>query len=106
MRISSLRTSNISFISIENNRQKFIPKQKNVINYKKHITNDSPVISIFGYKEVEDLYNFAKHNKLENIALKIVPTPLLDCKYVKTQSDLNANKGKWLDITDYDDSVY
>ena len=91
MQISRIKTPNISFSAANNN-------QRTYTSYSKK--------TILGQKEIEKLYEFAKNHKTENIAMEIFSTRLLDCKYVKTQTDLNNGTGKWLDITDYDENCY
>lgn len=58
--------------------------------------------TIFGLQEIMRLKDFAIKCK-DNVALKIVPSTVIDAKYVKSQTDLINNQGKWLNITDYDD---
>ena len=90
MQISKITIPNISF-SAKKNQRKVNPYEK---------------ITIMGQKEIKNLYEFAKEHKNDNIALKIFPSPLLDSKLVKTQTDLIKNTGEWLDITDYDPDVF
>ncbi|MBQ6516398.1 hypothetical protein IJI31_04395 [bacterium] len=56
--------------------------------------------TVLTFNEISDLYKFAKINK-ENVVLKVSYGPFMDSKSVKTQEDLIADKGQWLDITDY-----
>ena len=91
MQITRITTPNIYFSA----KKKSQPKDNSYLR-----------TSIFGQEEIKNLYIFAKEHKNDNIALKIFPTPLADCKYVMTQKDLNNNTGEWLDITDYDPDVY
>ena len=87
MKVSKILLPTISFSAKKNSQPQANPYEK---------------ISIFGQKEIENLNKFAKQHKTDNIAVRVFPTPLLDCKFVKTQTDLIRNEGEWLDITDYD----
>ena len=91
MRISRITTPRVSFSAKKDNQPRVNPYEKS---------------TILGQKEISNLYKFAKEHKNDNIALKIFPSPLLDSKLVKTQTDLIRNTGEWLDITDYDPDVY
>ena len=90
MQISKLSLPKISFAAKK--------KQSQVNLYER--------TSIYGQKEIEKLNKFAKQHKTDNIAIKVFPTPLLDCKFVKTQTDLIRNEGEWFDITDYDEDCF
>ena len=87
MQVSKITLPKVSFSAKKNNQSK---------------DNSYLRTSIFGQKEIANLYKFAKEHKNDNIALKIFPSPLLDSKFVKTQTDLIKDTGEWLDITDYD----
>lgn len=79
-----------------------LPKISFSAKKKQSQVNSYERTSIYGQKEIEKLNKFAKQHKTDNIAVRVFPTPLLDCKFVKTQTDLIRNEGEWLDITDYD----
>ena len=97
---------NQQIISFSRNRKKTIPDSSAIhqgFTCENYIDIDSAGnASIFGLQEILALKDFALECK-DNVALKIIPGPLIDGKYVKSQTDLIRETGKWLDITDYND---
>ena len=95
MRISNISQSYTTFKSFHPVVRLFDESSK-----KRFYEQNQSRATIFSFKEVEDMYNFAKENINDNIALRVIDSPVIDCKLLKTQSDLIAKTGEWLDITD------